>query len=277
MYRVTSPLSVPVSKKKKFILNLNVYRNTNRFALGNAKIKYTEVMKDQISTLPILERLELVYVLFPKTRRLTDISNVTCIHDKFFCDALIKYGRLPDDDYRYIKDVHYRMGKVDPNNPRVDVYLLDPNIEGIQDIMKVSQLVELTAEDVKIALEAFLSDNGVAIDLDTAEVTLRVNGTATIELDSESEAPEPEKKDNAVADSKPVKKRVRRTKAQIEADKKAEEEATSKEIDEASDSTEEKTSDADDELDLFDDSPNNDEMTLPASDGPEEDDDSLFG
>ena len=258
MYRVTSPLFVPKSKKKNFILNLNVYRNADRFMLGNVKVTYTDIMQNQISTLPIMSEVEIVYVLFPKTRRLTDISNVLCIHDKFFCDALVKFGRLPDDDYRYLKDVHYRMGKVDPNNPRVEIYLLDPKTEGINDIMKVSQMVELTAEDVQQALQDYLAENGVTIDLDSAEVTLRANGTATIEVDNESDAPEPKEA------SKPVK-RKRRTKAEMEADKAKEEEEAA--------ATEE--GDEEDQDDLFDESPASVE-TEPTEEPDEDDDDTAL-
>jgi len=56
-----------------------------------------------------------------------DISNVLSIHDKFFCDALVELGKLPDDNYKYIPEVKYVFREVDKLNPRVDIYI-DPII-----------------------------------------------------------------------------------------------------------------------------------------------------
>ena len=79
------------------------------------------MLQDQISFLPKMESVELLYTLYPKTKRLTDISNVLSIHDKFFCDALVEAGKLPDDNYIHLKKITYQFGEIDPKNPRVEI------------------------------------------------------------------------------------------------------------------------------------------------------------
>lgn len=259
MYKVKSPLRVPVSKKKFFTLNLNIYRNTHYAVLGEAKIVYTEHMKNQISTLPVMDKVELLYVIYPKTKLLCDISNVGSIHDKFFCDALVKFGRLPDDDYRYLKDVHYRMGKVDPKNPRVDIYLLDPEKEGFNINMKHSQVVSLTADEVQEAIENYLDSHNVHITVTTDSLEWNDDGTLTITEDADASVDTPKAKE-----APPVKRRKRRTKAEMEADKAAEEVKNKEE------SVKEETTEEQD--DLFDES----ESTEESSDTVEDDDMSLF-
>lgn len=118
---IVAPLRVSQSKKKDFILNLNVYRNAHYLTLNKVKARYKEAISDQIKSLPVFDKVRLVYTVYPATRRLCDISNVLCIHDKFFCDALVEFDKLPDDNYNYLANVQYRMGEVDKENPRVEI------------------------------------------------------------------------------------------------------------------------------------------------------------
>ena len=122
---VSAPLSVPQTKKKKFIFNLNVYRNAHYLTLNTVKIRYKAAMEVQIVALPIFSKVKIIYTLYPKTKRLCDISNVLCIHDKFFCDALVSLKKLEDDNYLYLREVIYKMGRVDSDNPRVDIEILE--------------------------------------------------------------------------------------------------------------------------------------------------------
>jgi len=87
------------------------------------KIEYKKLMKEQIIALPTFTKISLEYILYPKTKRLTDISNVLSIHDKFFCDAFVEYGKLPEDNYLYIPRIVYQMGNVDKSNPRVEILI----------------------------------------------------------------------------------------------------------------------------------------------------------
>lgn len=121
---LTSPLGIRQSAKKIFILNLNVYRNSHYRTLNTVKIRYKEHMKEQIMKLPQYDvPVRILFRLFPKSRRLTDVSNVCSVHDKFFCDALVECGKLPDDNYLHLPEVKYTFGDVDKNNPRVEIFI----------------------------------------------------------------------------------------------------------------------------------------------------------
>jgi hypothetical protein len=122
---ITAPLFVHTTKsetsKGKFILNLNNYRNAFPHKLNESKIQYKAQLKDQISKLPKLDKVRVRFTLFPKTRRRTDTPNVCSIHDKYFMDALVEFGKLEDDTYEYYLETAYRFGHVDKHNPRVEI------------------------------------------------------------------------------------------------------------------------------------------------------------
>jgi hypothetical protein len=80
-------------------------------------------MEAQIRTLPKFDRIKIVYVLYVKTRRQTDISNVLSIHDKYFCDALVEFGKLEDDSYTFLPEVTYTFGGHDKDHPRVQIII----------------------------------------------------------------------------------------------------------------------------------------------------------
>lgn len=122
---IYSPLTVPVSRNKSFSLNLNPFRNTHHILLNKAKVNYKEAVSLQISKLPQLKKVNIIFTLFPKTKRSVDISNVCCIHDKFFCDALVELGKLPDDNYKHITSITYCFGSIDPSNPRVEILIIE--------------------------------------------------------------------------------------------------------------------------------------------------------
>lgn len=110
-------------KENWFYLNLNSYRNAHYFILNNSKILFKELMSSQINNLPNLGEgyINIKYTLYPSSKKLSDVSNICSIVDKYFCDALVQSGKLPDDNYKYITTVIYAFGKVDKNNPRVEI------------------------------------------------------------------------------------------------------------------------------------------------------------
>ena len=68
-----------------------------------------------------MKSISLVYYKHSNIK--TDRSNVLSIHEKFFCDALVELGKLPDDCDRHIGETHYYTGGYDPNDPRVEIFL----------------------------------------------------------------------------------------------------------------------------------------------------------
>ncbi len=125
---VICPLSVPVSKKKKFILNINNYRSAHYQVLSKAKREYLKAVKSQILRLPGWERVKVKFTVFPKDQRRMDISNVTSIHSKFLLDAVVTLGKLSDDDFRHHVGSSDEYGQVDKINPRVEAEFVDMDI-----------------------------------------------------------------------------------------------------------------------------------------------------
>lgn len=123
MYIVSVPYWVMLGKKKPkpFYLNLNTYRNAHFQTLNKAKEAFHDICKDRLANLPVLLQVALTYTLYTKTNQLCDTANICCIVDKFFCDSLVEYGKIPDDNYQIVKGVDFRFGGVDKSNPRVEV------------------------------------------------------------------------------------------------------------------------------------------------------------
>lgn len=116
---LTLPLEVYYSKNKKFILNLNNYRNAHYRILSISKKIYTEDLLEKIKDLPkFSDVVSLEYVYYAKSKRRLDVSNPCSIIDKFTCDALVKAEIIKDDSSKQIKKVVYRFGGVDKDNPR---------------------------------------------------------------------------------------------------------------------------------------------------------------
>ena len=132
-----SPLKVMASKVKDWILNLNQYRNTYFRTLNTVKINYKKEMAEQILRSPKYNRVACIYTVYPKNKRSFDLGNVCCIHQKFFEDALVELGKLPDDNYNNIPLVIYMFGGIDASNPRVEVEVIDLDSVGIDKFTKI--------------------------------------------------------------------------------------------------------------------------------------------
>ena len=121
---IYSPLKVPVSSRKFFILNMNQYRNAHFRVLDAAKKNYTLIIEEQIAKLPKFDKKIVgVFRVFPKTKRKQDIDNVCSVHSKFFYDALERFGKIEDDNYKHVVGSVYLFGKVDKWQPRVEITL----------------------------------------------------------------------------------------------------------------------------------------------------------
>ncbi|QEP29862.1 hypothetical protein HYP99_gp064 [Sinorhizobium phage ort11] len=120
---ISLPIKIQLSKKEKFYLNLNAYRNAHYFTLNKAKVLFKEAIEGLVNTLPSMKKVELSFMLFMGSQRSADLSNICSVVDKFFCDALVELGKLPDDNYDVIGSVDYKFGGIDKNNPRVDVHI----------------------------------------------------------------------------------------------------------------------------------------------------------
>jgi hypothetical protein len=127
MIKIISPLFVDLPRKtmkdKRIYLNLNVYRNLNRFTNGDAKKIYCEDMEEQLKGLILKTPVALTFTLYRKDKRKGDRANPLSICEKFFCDALVHWGCLPDDTDEFIFSTEYFTGGIDRENPRVEIII----------------------------------------------------------------------------------------------------------------------------------------------------------
>jgi len=125
-YKFTSPLAVylpRVTKKdRKMILNKNNERNWHFIVNNQVKVAYKEAMESQLKPARVIEtRVFISLTYYKPTKRRSDRSNVLCIHEKFFCDALVEAGWLGDDNDDIIIWTTYQGSELDRKNPRVEI------------------------------------------------------------------------------------------------------------------------------------------------------------
>ena len=127
---IESPLYIQLSKNKKFILNLNNYRNMYFRTLNNSKIAYKQTMQEIIlDQIPVpLDKIAIQYKVFKGDRRRFDVGNVASIHQKYFEDAIVELGRLPDDRHENLPLTFFSFGGVSTDRPRVEITIYDLTI-----------------------------------------------------------------------------------------------------------------------------------------------------
>ena len=122
--KIDLPLEVHYSKKKKFILNLNNYRNAHYRVLSISKSLYSDNLVPRLKDFDrFTEPVSLTYTYYARSNRRLDISNPCSIIDKFACDALVKAEILEDDSFKQIKEVVYKFGGVEKDNPRCELVI----------------------------------------------------------------------------------------------------------------------------------------------------------
>ncbi len=123
-FSVPIKLEVGVNKKKTYYLNLNGYRNW-QFQLNN-QLKKTfkiAVAKDIRQLRPVDGVCRVTYTIYYPTKRLFDIDNIGSVITKFTHDALVEFEILEDDNYNFVREVVFKFGGVDKENPRCDVVI----------------------------------------------------------------------------------------------------------------------------------------------------------
>jgi hypothetical protein len=133
--KISLPLEVFLPRKrtvdKKFILNLNNYRNAYFIILNDAKVAFKDEVLASLAEAKLLKGdrpkppLAFKYVLYPKTKRKSDLGNVLSIVQKFTDDALTELGVIPEDNYEVIQQVTYAFGHVDKANPRAELTITE--------------------------------------------------------------------------------------------------------------------------------------------------------
>lgn len=128
---ITSPLYVVLPRKtkapRKVILNLNSWLHWQPFYYNEIKKRYTESLSDVLQGEVFDTPIALTFTLHRRDARKGDRANVLAIHEKMFCDALVHYGCIKDDNDEYIVKTVYRTGEIDRKAPRVDIEIIENN------------------------------------------------------------------------------------------------------------------------------------------------------
>jgi len=120
------PLSIELwkRKKKKYWISLNIYRNLHFIVNNNLKIEYKKMLKAQLPSSwkeRICSPIELTFTYYNPTKRKSDLENFCAIQNKYFQDALVEMGILEDDNYDFIKKIHYIYGGYEKGKGRIEV------------------------------------------------------------------------------------------------------------------------------------------------------------
>lgn len=128
IHNFTAPLYIILAKSKlgkKYHLNLNNYRNWQSAVSNNLKKKYKEIVSSQLVGKKLKAPVEIKFTYIKGQNRKVDRANVLSVHEKFFCDALVECGCLPDDNDLYISKTTYVSNGVDPGNGRVEIEITE--------------------------------------------------------------------------------------------------------------------------------------------------------
>lgn len=125
-YRFVLPIyGVFKTKKGKgnTSISVNWYCNAHYRIKSNAKKKFKEMIKDQIYIhAPIKGKIKINYTYYAK-RNGSDLDNFVGTVKKFFQDAIVELGLIPDDNVNIIVSNSERYGGVDKDNPRVEAVI----------------------------------------------------------------------------------------------------------------------------------------------------------
>jgi hypothetical protein len=89
---------------KVFALNLNGYRNAHFQTLNNAKKNFKVLLYNTYPEILSIRAQSVIvqYKITPHNKRLFDTQNIISVVDKFFLDALVEAGTIPDDNYKIV-------------------------------------------------------------------------------------------------------------------------------------------------------------------------------
>lgn len=89
---------------KIFALNLNAYRNAHFQTLNNAKKNFKVLLYNTYPEILLIRAQSVIvqYKITPHNNRMFDTQNIISVVDKFFLDALVEAGTIPDDNYKIV-------------------------------------------------------------------------------------------------------------------------------------------------------------------------------
>ena len=115
--RIPSYVYLPRKKSsdKRFNLNLNTYRNAHFQILNQAKKQFSKDIAGEICCLPYFKNpITINYSVF-LARKNGDVMNVGSVVDKFFCDSLQNFGKIRDDNCKFVVSCTFEFGGIEKN------------------------------------------------------------------------------------------------------------------------------------------------------------------
>lgn len=106
--QVVAPYAVFLPRKKtkdkRCSINMNWYRNADKFTSNDAKVLYKDIVSDQLNGVELETPVKVTYQVYKPTRVRLDKMNVAAVTAKFLLDAMTELGVWPDDNDDYVKD-----------------------------------------------------------------------------------------------------------------------------------------------------------------------------
>ena len=126
-HKIISPLFVDLPRKtkkdKRVYLNMNTYRNLHHRVNNDAKITYSEALREQLEGLLIQTPVEITYKVYKASKRRLDKMNVISVVAKFLLDSITNYNCWEDDNDEFVKKETILPTELDRENPRVEIII----------------------------------------------------------------------------------------------------------------------------------------------------------
>lgn len=127
-------ITIGIKSKRKYFLNLNVYRNLPFQTNNKLKIAFKALVLPMLKDVKF-KKYTITYTVFLPNKMKRDINNVCAVVDKFFADALVEGGVAIDDNYEFLPQVTYRFGGIAKNDGRVLIKVTELTDNEYQEII----------------------------------------------------------------------------------------------------------------------------------------------
>ena len=127
MIKLICPLYITIERKtkadKKVFVNMNTYRNLHFQINNKVKVKYKELLREQLEGVKIKTPVEITYKVYKARDNMLDKMNVVSITSKYLLDAITQLGCWTDDNDDFVKTETIMPTELDRENPRVEVFI----------------------------------------------------------------------------------------------------------------------------------------------------------
>jgi len=124
--KIICPLYIELERKtmknKKVSLNMNWYRNCHFIMSNQVKIKFKEIIQDQLKWKTFKTPYGLCLTIY--YARISDLDNWDAVLSKFFNDTLVELWCVPDDNMKYFIEKHTTVWGKDTKNPRMEIEII---------------------------------------------------------------------------------------------------------------------------------------------------------